>query len=175
MPGITALYVFAAHDHINKHLKNATTDEISRAEVEFTLLKELDKASFPMEYKIAWYHAILNLNDFESLWLSMKTLHDLSDEAITRFVPDPSYLTYQIPKAMTPGPEEREEDDPDLYATGQQSVGGMETPEESPKKRVAKKENEDGRKRAARKRKADGKARVKKQAGEYKEVDMPGV
>ncbi|KAI9790127.1 MAG: hypothetical protein M1835_001182 [Candelina submexicana] len=98
MPGILDIYVTACHGHIEAHLKNKTLHQVSRAVVEFTILTQLDRASFPMEYKATWYHAILFSDRFESLWKSKQQMYKLSEEQLERFVPDESKIEYQLPK-----------------------------------------------------------------------------
>ncbi|KAI9707659.1 MAG: hypothetical protein M1836_000620 [Candelina mexicana] len=107
MPGILDIYVTACHGHIEAHLKNKTLHQVSRAIVEFTILTQLDRASFPMEFKATWYHAvttspspskILFSDRFESLWKSKQQMYKLSEEQLERFIPDETKMEYQVPK-----------------------------------------------------------------------------
>lgn len=56
--GILDLYVSHASHQITKYEKAKKPAKISRALIELELLIEIDKASFPIEFKMAWYNAV---------------------------------------------------------------------------------------------------------------------
>ena len=58
MKGINELYVSFANDHISLHEKRGTIHEISRSDIERTLLEQIDQGEFPIDYKVSWYHAV---------------------------------------------------------------------------------------------------------------------
>ncbi|KAI9725042.1 MAG: hypothetical protein M1812_000318 [Candelaria pacifica] len=98
MPGIVDIYVTACHGHIEGHVKKKTLHTVSREVVEFTILTQLDRVTFPMEFKAAWFHAILVSDRFESLWKSMQQIYKLREDQLERFIPDESKMEYQLPK-----------------------------------------------------------------------------
>lgn len=52
------LYIATANDHVKSKIAADIPFKISRASVELMILRELDKASFPIEYKVSWYDAV---------------------------------------------------------------------------------------------------------------------
>ena len=56
--GIFELYTYHANNIINMHEAQNSVEEISRAKVELQIMKQLDKAKFPIDYKLAWYNAV---------------------------------------------------------------------------------------------------------------------
>lgn len=81
-------------DHINSWAKNP--QKISRSKIELAILDKLDKARFPIEWKMAWYNAILNSDCFEVMWTGAQQKYSLSDAAVARYVPDASLCTYSL-------------------------------------------------------------------------------
>ena len=57
-PGIITLYANVAQDHVERYEKEGNTQKISREKVERRILIEIDKAKFPIQYKMSWYYAV---------------------------------------------------------------------------------------------------------------------
>lgn len=58
LKGIIELYSYHATNIINMHEEQDSVEKISRTKVERQIMKQLDKATFPIDYKISWYSAV---------------------------------------------------------------------------------------------------------------------
>ena len=56
--GVVELYTYHATNIIKLYEERNTVESISRAKVERQIMKELDKTTFPIDYKLAWYNAV---------------------------------------------------------------------------------------------------------------------
>jgi len=56
--GILELYVTHANDYVNGNVAANTAFNISRAKLELTIMRELDKSTLPTAYKLAWFNAV---------------------------------------------------------------------------------------------------------------------
>lgn len=56
--GIINLYANFAEGHVEHCEKKGDVQKISREKVERQVISEIDKAKFPIEYKMSWYHAV---------------------------------------------------------------------------------------------------------------------
>lgn len=56
--GIINLYANFAEDHVEGYENQGDVNKISRKKVERQLLSAIDKAKFPIKYKMSWYHAV---------------------------------------------------------------------------------------------------------------------
>lgn len=63
--GIITLYANVAQDHVEHCEKKGNVQKISREKIERQMLTEIDKAKFPIEYKMSWYYAV-SLSDCPS-------------------------------------------------------------------------------------------------------------
>ncbi|MCJ1462029.1 hypothetical protein MMC07_000629 [Pseudocyphellaria aurata] len=94
MPGIFELYNTAATDHIKGWAKKP--HKISRWDFECRLLRELEKASFPFEMKMAWYHTVLTSEVFDDLWLKARQKYSIPLINIARYDPDEGLCEYSV-------------------------------------------------------------------------------
>ncbi|MCJ1424513.1 hypothetical protein MMC29_002401 [Sticta canariensis] len=94
MAGIFELYNTTAMNHINGWAKKPRN--ISRSKIDLTILRELDKAAFPIEWRMAWYNAILTSDRFDVMWIGAQQKYSLPDVAIARYVPDETLCTYSL-------------------------------------------------------------------------------
>ncbi|KAK3168147.1 hypothetical protein OEA41_004593 [Lepraria neglecta] len=85
------------------HEEQDSVEKISRTKVERQIMKQLDKATFPIDYKISWYSAILKGNDFKAFWLGVRSRLDLSHEAIKPYIPNKDLNQYDIPSECEDG------------------------------------------------------------------------
>ena len=80
-----------AHEHINGHVNANTFLRISRATFELTLMRELDKVNFPIEYKLAWFNAVcmhtyIEGPDGERPFLPQNTLLYMFPQSSQKFI-----------------------------------------------------------------------------------------
>ncbi|MDI1484912.1 MAG: hypothetical protein OHK93_000046 [Ramalina farinacea] len=95
--GISNLYTSFATDVIKSHVENNTINAVSRASIERELITQLDRATdLNVDYKIAWYHAILETPLFDSLWYSLSIRHSLPPSATERYTVEASYYEYEV-------------------------------------------------------------------------------
>ena len=58
--GIIELYSCHATNIITMHEEQDSVEKISRTKIERQIMKQLDKVTFPIDYKISWYSAVHN-------------------------------------------------------------------------------------------------------------------
>ncbi|KAG8529112.1 uncharacterized protein KY384_005747 [Bacidia gigantensis] len=102
MPGITDLYISFTNDMISHHERSGTIHRISRANIERILLRELDKGKLAVDYKLSWYHAVLQTPLFDSLWYSNQLRLKLPESATQRYTPDETLTSYSLTSPTTP-------------------------------------------------------------------------
>lgn len=117
--GVIKLYFDFADSHVHLHEKKGTVEKISRAKVELQLLNEIEKAEFPIEYKLSWYHAVSSLpslptsleyacfanasakvlvsSEFDTFWRALSERYKLPTSCTTRYLPDKKLLEYEPP------------------------------------------------------------------------------
>ncbi|KAL9076271.1 MAG: hypothetical protein Q9161_000987 [Pseudevernia consocians] len=95
--GIAKLYVDFADDHVQRYEKKGKANKISRAKIELQLLKALNDAEFPIEYKLSWSHAVLASANFNAYWIEIAKRHKFPESCFMRYITDKSLLEYEVP------------------------------------------------------------------------------
>ncbi|KAL2039457.1 hypothetical protein N7G274_007729 [Stereocaulon virgatum] len=123
--GIFELYTYHAKNIIDMHEARYSLEEISRAKVELQIMKQLDKAKFPIDYKLAWYNEILKGSSFKAFWLGVRRRLKLPHQAIIPYIPNEELLQYDVPS-------EHEEDSTEFFPPLNINSSGVNTPLASP-------------------------------------------
>ncbi|KAF6235528.1 hypothetical protein HO173_006211 [Letharia columbiana] len=97
MIGLPNLYVGFAESHVELYVKKGKPEKISREKVELQLLNEIEKATFPIEYKMSWYQAVLASPRFDAYWLGVSMRHELPESCTARFAPDQNLVEFEAP------------------------------------------------------------------------------